>query len=51
MPQGPFDTAEAATEVGADQDDLMDLPVGDVVLTIFVVIAAVGATAMIAALI
>ena len=49
MPQGPFDTAEAATEVGADDD--LSLPVGDVVLTIFIVIAAVGATAMIAALI
>lgn len=49
---GPFETgsaAEAATEVGADDD--LSLPVGDVVLTIFIVIAAVGATAMIAALI
>lgn len=48
--QGPFEPAEAATDVGADQDDL-SLPIVQVIKTFLLVVVCVGATALIAALV
>ena len=45
MPQGPFEPAEAATDIGADQDDL-SLPVLEVIKTFLLAIVIVGTLAL-----
>ena len=49
MHQGPFEPAEAVTDIGADQDDL-SLPVWEVIRTALLAIVIVGTTALIATL-